>query len=90
MILNQRIIPLKDLEALAQKANEFSMRYDIPEEVYRNLIIEQESYYKFLENNPNCYGNKQDWEKAKVHNRFICLMLMIRISEIMESKYKTG
>jgi hypothetical protein len=81
-----RIIPLEELELLAKKANDFSIRYDIPEEVYHNLLNEQEAYYQFLESNPDCYGNKEDWEQAKVHNRFICLMLMLRISEIMESK----
>jgi len=87
---NQKVISLMELESLALRADDYVTRYDIPEDVYQSLLTEQETYYKFLQNNPDCYGNKKDWEKANVHNRFICFMLMLRISEFMESRYKTG
>lgn len=89
-----KVIPLKELESFAQRANDYASRYDIPEEVYQTLLDGQEAYYKFLQDNPDCYGSKKEWDQANVHNRFICLMLMIRISEFMESRhkreYKTG
>jgi hypothetical protein len=90
VLSNSKIIPLIELESLASKASDYARRYDIPEEVYQRLLKEQEFYYEFLQDNPKCYGNKKDWEQANVHNRFICLMLMLRISEFMESRYKAG
>jgi hypothetical protein len=79
MISNMRIIPLNEMESLAQRANDYCKRYDIPEEAYQGLLTEQEAYYEFLQKNPSCYYSKNDWEKALTHNRFICLMLMLRL-----------
>ncbi len=82
-----RVIPIEELEQLVKKVDEYSERYDIPEEVYQSLLEEQEAYYEFLQNNPDCYQTRDQWEEAGVKNRFIVLLLMTRISEIMESKY---
>jgi hypothetical protein len=72
-----KVIPLDELKLLASKVNEYATRYDVPEEGYQSLLTEQESYYEFLQKNPNCYGNKNDWDQANTQNRFICLMLML-------------
>lgn len=85
-----KFIPLTDMKSLAQRADDYCSRYDIPEEVYRDLLAEQEAYWELLQKYPSRYGNIEDWEEAKTLNRFIVTLLIIRISEIMEREYKTG
>lgn len=85
-----RVIPLKELESLALRADDYASRYDIPEEVYQSLHDEQEAYWEFMQANPDCYGTQEDWKQASVHNRFIVLVLLLRLSETQESKYKIG
>lgn len=84
-----KFFTVKELEELAAKADEYCERYDIPQEVYESIMAEQEEFFEFLEKNPDCYGNKADWEQAKVHNRFIYVVLLIRVNEMM-GVYKTG
>lgn len=90
MDFNSRVIPLMELESLAQRADDYATRYDITEEVYQSLHDEQEAYWIFMQANPNCYGNEKDWKQASVHNRFIVFVLLLKLGEIQESKYKTG
>ncbi len=87
---NLKVIPLDELELLAHKADEYANRYDIPEEVYQSLFDEQEAYWVFMQENPDCYGSEEAWKQASVHNRFIALVLLIRLNEIAESKYEVG
>jgi len=76
-----KIISIQELEFLASKADEYCFREDIEREVYQSLHDEQEAYWKFLQENPDCYGNKKDWDQANIHNLFIRYALMLRLGQ---------
>lgn len=78
---------LSELEFMAKRADEYCDRYDIDEDVYQELLKEHQDYWNFMQENPDCYGEKVIWDQAGVHNRYICFVLMLRISDFIEARF---
>lgn len=76
-----KTIPLKELEIIVQKVENFRDRYDIPLEVYEGMLQQQEAYWEFLQVNPSCYESKGTHDRAMTINRYICLLLNLKITE---------
>jgi hypothetical protein len=85
-----KIIPIKELEIIVQKVESFGDRYDIPLEVYECMLGDHEAYWELLQENPSCYENKEELDRAMTLNRYICLLINLKITECLEIRYKAG
>jgi hypothetical protein len=89
MLLNRGVfikesISLDELEILVSVTEGFCLRYDIPEQVYRDLLQNQEELYLFLKSNAKDFATEEMWDKAIAANRYIvlCLNQRLNVSEI--------
>lgn len=88
------VVSVDELEKLSVKADSYFDRSDLPLEVYETFLEVQVAYWTFMQENPDCYGDKATWDRASVINHYIRYILMLMISDHLEreqfSKYKTG
>ena len=68
--------------------DDYTGRYDISHEIIYDLLKQFEETDIFINKHPELYKNEKEWGEATVTCKYIVFILMLRVSEIMESESK--
>ena len=76
---------IERIKIILAKSEEYFDRYDIPQEVYDDLIKECTAIDKDIEVDPEKYGSIKEANQLQCDCKLAIFTLMLRVSEMLEN-----